>query len=341
MPISELKVRARNVMRADHWGYVGLTFLMGVIVGLAVGIASFIPVGGSLAARILVSYPLTVGLASTLMLKRSTGRGSVDDLFQAYRGNFSNVIFVMFMKGLFTTLWTFVFIIPGIIKSYEYRMVPYILAENPNIDYRDALDLSKRMTYGQKFNLFLLDLSFIGWVLLTPFTLGLLAPLFLVPYMNLANLEAYYFLKWNSFGDEDPYAQYANARGQQYGRPQNFGGQQYNGQQNYGGPQNYNNGQQYGGPQQLNQGQQFNNQQNFGSQPQQFNNGNQFNQGFDAQVNTVNHNGFNNQYNQPQHQTHDGNPVFGAQVNNTPAPDNTQAPTQEPTQTDIDNPIEK
>ena len=63
---------------------------------------------------------------------------------------------------------------PGIIKSYEYRMIPYILAENPSINWREAFRLSKAMMDGQKWNTFVLDLSFIGWDLLSAVTGGLL-----------------------------------------------------------------------------------------------------------------------------------------------------------------------
>ena len=78
-----------------------------------------------------------------------------------------NVVLVMFLKNLFTSLWTLLFVIPGIVKHYEYLMIPYILAENPGMDRKEAFQISKRMMDGQKMETFILDLSFIGWILLS------------------------------------------------------------------------------------------------------------------------------------------------------------------------------
>ena len=73
----------------------------------------------------------------------------------------------MFLKGLFQGLWSLLFVIPGIIKSYEYRMIPYILSENPNISRKRAFEISKQMMKGNKWDTFVLDLSFIGWQILS------------------------------------------------------------------------------------------------------------------------------------------------------------------------------
>ena len=65
------------------------------------------------------------------------------------------------------------FIVPGIVKYYEYLMVPYILAENPNMNQKEVFQISKRMMMGQKWNTFVLDCSFIGWRILEGITLGI------------------------------------------------------------------------------------------------------------------------------------------------------------------------
>ena len=87
-------------------------------------------------------------------------------------------------------LWTLLFIIPGIIKAYSYAMVPYILAENPNLSTKEALDLSKKMMYGNKGRLFCLQISFIGWMILCALTLGI-GYIFLAPYQKAS--EAYFY----------------------------------------------------------------------------------------------------------------------------------------------------
>lgn len=109
---------------------------------------------------------------------------------------FSGIPFFLKCFGLFlwmelwTTLWTFLFVIPGIIKSYSYSMAFYCLVENPELSIRQALNESKRLTKGRKFDLFVLQLSFIGWAFLAMFTFGF-GMLFLIPYMNLTTYCAF------------------------------------------------------------------------------------------------------------------------------------------------------
>ena len=91
-------------------------------------------------------------------------------------------------------LWSLLLIVPGIIKSYEYSMVPYILAENPSISGKRAFQISKAMTKGHKWDLFVLELSFILWIIGTVCTCGLLG-IYLAPYMQATMTEAYYKLK--------------------------------------------------------------------------------------------------------------------------------------------------
>ena len=77
---------------------------------------------------------------------------------------------------------------------YAYRMVPYILADNPNIGHRRAIDLSNQMTMGEKFEIFVLDLSFLGWYLLGVLAFGI-GVLFVQPYYDATNAELYFELR--------------------------------------------------------------------------------------------------------------------------------------------------
>lgn len=97
----------------------------------------------------------------------------------------------MFLRGLFTGLWSLLFVIPGIIKHYEYLMIPYILAENPGMDRQEVFAISKRMMMGQKWNVFVLDLSFIGWRLLEGITLGIVGVFYVEPYYQATMAELY------------------------------------------------------------------------------------------------------------------------------------------------------
>ena len=85
--------------------------------------------------------------------------------------------------------------IPGIIKAYEYLMVPYIIADDPNIDRRTAFRLSAQMMYGNKLNAFVLSLSFIGWELLSALTFGVLELFYVGPYRELTYAALYEKLK--------------------------------------------------------------------------------------------------------------------------------------------------
>lgn len=98
--------------------------------------------------------------------------------------------FTMFMKTLFQTLWMFT-IVGGVIKYYSYYMIPYIVAENPDLPWREVFRLSKQMTKGQKWKLFLFDMSFLGWEILSVFTARLLSIFLVVPYRNAARAELY------------------------------------------------------------------------------------------------------------------------------------------------------
>ena len=105
----------------------------------------------------------------------------------------------MFLMNLYITLWSLLFLIPGIIKMYEYLMVPYILADNPGMDRKEAFAISKRMMTGEKWNAFILQLSFLGWIFLSMFTCGLLGIFYVSPYMEATMAELYAYNKGKAF----------------------------------------------------------------------------------------------------------------------------------------------
>ena len=150
--------------------------------------------GSRFCSLILVGYPLIVSGAK-FSLDNREGKASAEDIFYGFKAGYGNIIMNMFMLELFVTLWTFLLVVPGIIKAYTYRMVPFIVAERPDIDYKEALDLSKKMMDGEKMNTFVLDLSFIGWGLLTALTAGILGVFYTTPYIQQTNAELYVTLK--------------------------------------------------------------------------------------------------------------------------------------------------
>ncbi len=123
---------------------------------------------------------------------------SLSELIKGFNGSvYGRNLVTMFLRDLFTVLWTLLLIIPGIVKGYEYSMIPYILAEDPTLDRRAAFARSKELTQGCKWDLFVFDISFIGWWLLSALTLGVLSILYVNPYYQAAKAKVYHELKAN------------------------------------------------------------------------------------------------------------------------------------------------
>ncbi|MBS4537739.1 DUF975 family protein [Clostridium sp. D2Q-11] len=144
--------------------------------------------------RIFLGYPLEVG-GKKYFVKSAQDDINMNNLGFAFeKGIYFDVIKSMLWKGILNFLWYLLLLIPGIIKAYSYSMVPYILGDNPNIGYKRALDLSKKMTRGHKFDMFVLDLSFLGWYILGLIALGI-GVLFVMPYVYATKGELYIVLR--------------------------------------------------------------------------------------------------------------------------------------------------
>ncbi len=149
----------------------------------------------SVAISLLVANPYEVG-ASRFFLENTTFHAApFSRVSVGFTGNFGNVVLTQFLRALYTFLWSLLFIIPGIVRAYGYFAVPYILAENPSIHYTRALELSRAMTMGHKGDLFVTDLSFLGWQLLNALTLGILGVFYVNPYIYATKAEIYRFLR--------------------------------------------------------------------------------------------------------------------------------------------------
>ena len=143
-----------------------------------------------LVLRLLVFNPLIVG-CYRFFLKNSWSNAELNELGAGFKDNWGNVILVMFLKNLFIALWTLLFIVPGIIKMYSYRLVPYILKEHPELSGTQAITLSRKMMNGHKADAFVLDLSFLGWILLSALTCGILHIFYVGPYIQATDAELY------------------------------------------------------------------------------------------------------------------------------------------------------
>jgi uncharacterized membrane protein len=144
---------------------------------------------------ILISGPLTYGLSRTFV-NNTKGKVDVDfnDLICGFRECFGGSIVLSVLTSIYTFLWSLLFVIPGIVKSYSYAMAPYIQQDDPAKDASQCIDESRAMMKGYKGQLFLLDLSFIGWYFVGALCFGI-GTLFVYPYHHAARANFYLALK--------------------------------------------------------------------------------------------------------------------------------------------------
>ena len=164
---------------------VALTVFAIVLVASAVGIA----------IDVLLINPVEFGCRN--FFRRNLDEpAKLSSLTFAFDKNYKNAVKTAFFKDLFIWLWSLLFVIPGIIKAYEYRLVPYIFAENPDMKYSDILAESSKLMKGNKWKTFVLDLSFIGWELLSLCTCGLLSIFYVDPYKLQTDAALYEAIKY-------------------------------------------------------------------------------------------------------------------------------------------------
>ena len=186
---SELRAVSRTTL-SGNWMMAALATLVYLLIA---GGVSSIPVAGSVLA-IIITYPLAYGFAILFLdLFREGKPIDIGKLFDGFK-DFGRVWGTLILVTIYTILWTCLLIIPGIVKSYSYALTPFILKDEPELKYNAAIEKSMRMMDGYKMKLFLLDLSFIGWMILSILTLGI-GLLFLQPYMNTARAAFYEDLK--------------------------------------------------------------------------------------------------------------------------------------------------
>ena len=198
---AELKTMAKESLQEKYGDAIVITVLLFIISALiGGGTAAFTTNMSEENAEIIKSIVELIlsGLFSfgylSFFLKISRNEDVEINELWSKTSMFMTFIAAAILISLFTTLWTLLLIIPGIIAAYSYQMTLYILLDNPNMNVMDAIKESKRMMKGHKMDYFILQLSFIGWIILGIFTLGILY-LWLVPYMNVTMCNFYNNLK--------------------------------------------------------------------------------------------------------------------------------------------------
>ena len=230
----ELKARGKAAFKANYWRCVLVALILALLAGGA-GIGSSISssqsvteeqqafqeagnafldltedqqdivirvVIGAVSAVLCVSFVLTILVFNPIQVgcqrffrKNSEAPAELGELGYGFKGNYGRVVKTMLLTDVFLLLWSLLFIIPGIIKAYSYRMVPFILSDEPELDGREAINRSREMMNGHKWRTFVLDLSFILWDLLAALTLGLVGIFYVMPYQFATNAELYRVLK--------------------------------------------------------------------------------------------------------------------------------------------------
>lgn len=145
---------------------------------------------------------LAFGMNKYYLSFTRTKKMELADIFSGFK-QFGKAVGLFLLMELFVCLWSFLFIIPGIVASYRYRMAVYLLIDNPQIGVLEALRRSKEMMYGHKWELFVTDLSFLGWALLAVFTCGI-GVLWLLPYTMTTYANYYNVLSGGRRTDGSP-----------------------------------------------------------------------------------------------------------------------------------------
>lgn len=168
------------------------------IVSLVLGAVTLSFAAAGLALKILVFNPLEVG-GGAFFFHNTLAPASLGDLLQGFRQSYSRNVGAMLLRNVFIALWSLLLVIPGIVKAYGYMLLPYILADSPELSASEAMDLSQKLMYGSKWKAFMLDLSFIGWYILNVFTVGLLGVLYVNPYVRATKAELYRTLRYSTY----------------------------------------------------------------------------------------------------------------------------------------------
>lgn len=159
------------------------------VVAIVLG-ALGIVIAVSLLLRIFVFNPLQVGGYRFFKKNVQEGNARFGTVMEGF-GDYGHVFCTLFLRDLFIALWTCLFIIPGIIKSYSYMLVPYIVKDNPDLSANEVITRSKELMNGNKGKAFLLDLSFLGWVILGIFTLNIVNVFWTTPYYENTKAALY------------------------------------------------------------------------------------------------------------------------------------------------------
>ena len=215
----ELKERAKDQLGrnlfGDRWLNMLLVFLIfGLLLGIVSGSTpysandgfSYIKLTFNLilsVAALIITGPLMYGAVRVAVTSaRKNEKANINNLFVGFKECLGDAIILEVLTTIFIFLWSLLLIIPGIIKAYSYSMAFYIQQDQPNKDWSYCLNKSKEITKGHKWDLFVLDLSFIGWWIVGLLCLGI-GLLWVRPYYEMTKANFYLELIKDEAPDEE------------------------------------------------------------------------------------------------------------------------------------------
>lgn len=189
MTRQDIKAKAREQLGGNIFS---TNWLMALLTLLIVSVLNSIIPG---VAALILTGPLSVGTALIFLgLARSTDGVKLEKLFDPFTSDFLGSFLMGLLVALFTALWSLLFVIPGIVKGIAYSMAPYIKADHPEMDAMTCIKESQKLMNGHKMDFFILQLSFIGWLIVGALCCGI-GTLFVAPYMEASKANFYESIK--------------------------------------------------------------------------------------------------------------------------------------------------
>lgn len=189
MKRAELKARARKQLGNGIFTHKWMQALFAsLIAGLLTGVGSIILYG-----------PMSYGLAYVFLKQaRDNNEIKISDIFEGFKSKFGKTFLIGLMTSIFAYLWLLLFIIPGFIKAYAYSMSYYVSIDHPEYNWKQCINESRRIMKGHKWEKFVLDLSFIGWLFIGSFCAGV-GNMWVAPYINATGTNFYESIKDSDF----------------------------------------------------------------------------------------------------------------------------------------------
>jgi uncharacterized membrane protein len=221
--IAELKSRGKQAFRANYWQSVAVSFVMAIFAGGTASAASnrvqsttsevtvegagVSPEQAAFIAAVVLGVIFTVGIVGSIVHallanpievggRRFFEKNANDPttqfntMFEGFQ-DYGRVLVTMLIRDVFILLWTLLLIIPGAMKAYSYRLVPYLVKDRPELSPMEVLAESEALMRGNRWQAFVMDLSFLGWLLLGVVTLNLGNIFWTNPYMNATDAALY------------------------------------------------------------------------------------------------------------------------------------------------------